>query len=205
MKRLDQRGFTLLEMVIAIAIFAIIGAISYVTLNQFLQTRETLVKHNEQTRNLQRLFTLLESDIRYMTLRSVRDGLGEVLDPLIISSSNTVNQGDIFEFTTVVPSIQSNRWHRLLRANWALDEGSLIRQTWNVLDRDFDSQSVAIILLDDVSSIEVNYFLHNQESGLIQNASEWDTKTKLPIGVEVVLRLIDETVYRRVIEVAGGA
>ena len=91
-----QSGFTLLEMVIAIGIFAIIGAISYVTLNQFLQTREVLVERNGQIRNLQRSFSLLERDIRYMTSRSIRDGLGDTISPLVVFTPGEIGDGELY-------------------------------------------------------------------------------------------------------------
>ena len=199
-----QSGFTLLEMVIAIGIFAIIGAISYVTLNQFLQTREVLVERNGQIRNLQRSFSLLVRDIRYMTSRSIRDGLGDTISPLVVFTPGEIGDGELFEFTTVVPSFGSTHWHRLMRVSWGLHDNRIVRQTWAVLDRDFDSESIPIVLLDRVSSVEINYYVRNVDSGLLTTVSDLENESGLPLGIEVILRTEDDITYRRIVEVAGA-
>ena len=61
----DRRihGFTLVEMLVAMGIFAIIAVISYSGLSQFLQNRDVLKQRTNQLHRLQPTMVLLEQDL----------------------------------------------------------------------------------------------------------------------------------------------
>ena len=73
---IPEKGFTLLEMVVAIGIFAIIATVSYTSLNQFLDTRDMLESRQDELTALQMTMTLLGRDVRFMLNRPVRDSYG---------------------------------------------------------------------------------------------------------------------------------
>ncbi|MCP4230785.1 MAG: prepilin-type N-terminal cleavage/methylation domain-containing protein, partial [bacterium] len=72
-----NRGFTLLEMIIALGIFTVIWAISYGGLNRFIDQRDDITARHEEIKSLQVVFALLAQDMQYMANRSVRDGFGD--------------------------------------------------------------------------------------------------------------------------------
>lgn len=199
------RGFTLLEMVVAISIFAVIGAISYTTLNRFLATRDAVAERNDEITRLQRAIGHFERDIRFMTPRSIRDGLGERLPALLAVSQGATSDGPLMELTVAQPSFRDPRWHRLLRVTWSLQDGRLIRGVWPVLDRDFDSAPKETTLLENVSEIELVYHGLDEDGRRVRPEPIWEDEKALPLGVELLLTLDDQTMYRRIVEVAGVA
>ncbi|KAA3624529.1 MAG: type II secretion system protein GspJ [Proteobacteria bacterium] len=197
-------GFTLLEMVVAISIFAIIGAISYTTLDRFLVTRDAVDERNREITRLQRAIGQFERDVRFMAPRPVRDGLGERLPALLTTSEGAVSDGPLFEMTVAQPSWRNRHWHRLLRVTWSLEDGELRRDVWRVLDRDFDSAPRETTILQAVSSVELIYHGRTDDGRGIESLALWEDENELPLGVEMILTLDDDTTYRRVVEVADA-
>ncbi len=197
-------GFTLLEMVIAIAIFAVIGAISYGTLDNFLSLREALAARNEQNTRLARAIGHFERDVRFMASRPVRDGLGENVPALAVHDERRETEGLLMELTALAPSLAGNAWHRPQRVGWVLRDGVLIRQVWPVLDRDLDSAPHEAALADRVAVAEIRFYGRDEDGGIDRRA-EWDDPFRLPEAVELTLTLDDGATYRRLVEVTGAA
>jgi general secretion pathway protein J len=191
-------------MVIAIAIFAVIGAISHTTLTRFLETHERLEARNEKTRHLQNTISQFERDVRFMSRRPIRDGLGEMVPAFRVSDGGISAQGELMELTVTIPSYRNPEWHRLQRIDWVLRDGELIRRAWAVLDRDFDSQPREKRLLSNVRSAVLRTYGRDADSGRIRARDEWADLSELPLGVELLITLDDDVSYRRFVEVAGG-
>ncbi|HDT4958106.1 TPA: type II secretion system minor pseudopilin GspJ [Enterobacter kobei] len=62
---MKQRGFTLLEMLLALAIFALISLAGYQVLQGSLRAQQQSQQHDRQLNTLIRLFTLMEQDIAH--------------------------------------------------------------------------------------------------------------------------------------------
>ncbi|HEY3700530.1 MAG TPA: type II secretion system minor pseudopilin GspJ [Spongiibacteraceae bacterium] len=72
-RRFYSRGFTLMEVLVAISIFALIGVASYRVLSSVMQTNERIAAHSEQMRSVNRAFWLLQQDIEQLLKRNVKD------------------------------------------------------------------------------------------------------------------------------------
>ena len=96
-------GFTLLEMVVAIGIFSVIAAISYASIDRFLDIRTTIKLRHDQLRLLQRTMGLMEMDMRFMLNRPVRDGFGDDEASLISFGSLALDEGELVRLTTSQP------------------------------------------------------------------------------------------------------
>jgi len=68
-----SRAFTLLEMIVAIGIFAVIAVVSYGSLNRFFDHRDILQTEFEKMKDLQLAFSLLQQDMHFISERIVRD------------------------------------------------------------------------------------------------------------------------------------
>jgi len=198
-----QRGFTILEMAIAIGIFAIIAVISYGALIQFLNTRDKLSERHSDLRELQFLFSLMEQDFRFMTDRSVRDEYGETELAVIATPSNDLEEGELIRFTTALPDPNSQDWYQLQRVSWRLLDGEIHRVSWPVLDRDVDTPEKQRLIYRTLADLEVIYYTWSDDDGL-KSQDEW-TSDKLPFGIELLATLDSGTEYRRLLEVANGA
>jgi len=198
-----SRGFTLLEMVVAISIFAIIAAISYSALNNFLDARAHITSANERLRSLQTVFALLEQDLRYAVNRSVRNEYGDLEPAFIGGPDQPLAAGERLRLTTARPAPVGPGLHQLTRVAWRLDDGTLYRVAWRVLDRDIDSEAHARRLMTDIDDIDFRFFTFDNGDEL-RAESEWRVALRLPQGVEVTLLAADEPAYQRIFQVAGG-
>lgn len=200
---MSQRGFTLLEMVVAIAIFGVIAAIGYSALNNFLDARAHIKQRNDQLQALQNTFVLLERDLRFAAARSVRDNFGDAEPVFIGTAGDALASGERLRLTTLGPAPTDIAIQRATRVAWRLDDGELSRVTWPVLDRDLDTGETRRRMLSDVAEISFRFFSYQGGESLIAS-SEWISDTALPAGVEVTVLLNDEPAYQRILQVGGG-
>lgn len=75
--RVRAAGFTLLEVLVAISIFALVGVASYQVLASVLQTDERLSLRSERLRQVNRAFWLIQQDIEHLAQRPVRGPDGQ--------------------------------------------------------------------------------------------------------------------------------
>ncbi|WP_165675612.1 type II secretion system minor pseudopilin GspJ [Metapseudomonas otitidis] len=70
---MTQRGFTLLEVLIAIALFSLLGLASYQLLQRVLHSEQRIELHEQQLRSLQRALDILQRDLWQAVPRSLPD------------------------------------------------------------------------------------------------------------------------------------
>jgi len=192
-----SRAFTLLEMVVAIGIFAVIAVVSYASLNRFLDNSAVLEKELDELKQLQLAFSLLEQDMRFMQQRIVRDAYGDQEPLLILNNINAA--GELLRFTTARPNITLAGESALQRTAYRWENGDLIRINWRMLDRDQDAREIRHLLLTDVESVTVNVL--QSLDGATQSLSSWEAVDRLPDGVEWQVRMTNGKQYRRVFEI----
>lgn len=196
-------GFTLLEMVVAIGIFAVIAAISYGSLNNFLDARAQIDERREGISALQTTMALMEQDVRYAVDRTVRDQFGDTEAAFIAGGDSVLATGELLRMTIAQPAVGAGSKHQLKRVSWRLNDGGLSRVTWRVLERDIDSAEYERLLLESVENIEFKYFGFNEDDEL-ETVGEWLEETGLPAGVEVRLGVTGQGEFRRVFQVAAS-
>ncbi len=154
---LAATGFTLLELVIALAIFAIMSTIAYSGLNNVLTARERTDAQAKQLVRLQLAFTYMARDITQTVNRGIRDEYGETQAALVGRDLD----GYLIELTRTgwrnpIPQEQRPR-SSLQRVAYRIEDNKLIRATWLVLDRDQDGMVRKIEMLDNVNKLEFNF------------------------------------------------
>lgn len=147
-------GFTLLELVVAMAVFAIMAAIAYSGLNNVLIARQLTETHSEQLHQLQLAMSWFARDIEQIVNRGVRSEYGEMLPPVVGNDF----EGYLLELTRGGWRNPANqpRSH-LQRVAYAVRDEQLVRAYWRVLDRAEDSKPFENVLLDGVKSVEIRY------------------------------------------------
>ncbi len=152
---MKSRGFTLLEILVAIVIFSIMAVFAYSTLQQVLSTNQHLQKQADELAQLQFLFGRFLEDVAQLTQRSIRDEFGAT-EPALIGSSQLLKLTRS-GWENPLESKRSN----LQRVEWILEGKTLYRQYWTVLDRTRFNQPIKTALLKDIEMLEFRYLDSN--------------------------------------------
>ena len=155
-----MKGFTLLELLIALAIFAVIAVAAYSGLDSVLFTHETVEQEADRLADVQMAWYILARDVEQTTPRSIRDEYGQQR-PALESGSLS---GDLLVLTRAGwdnPSLQ--RRASLQRLAYRLDDGKLLRSYWTMLDRGTFNEPRETVLLDAVRESRVRFLNRNDE------------------------------------------
>ena len=126
-----QQGFTLLEILIALAIFSIMSMMAYTGLAAVLDARASTVPRAEQLAQLQATLYLLNEDLSQIINRPIRDEFGTTEPAFSVGRGN-----EILVFTRTVPSWSNNAdSNSLLRVSYRLENDALYRRVWSIPDR----------------------------------------------------------------------
>jgi general secretion pathway protein J len=195
-------GFTLIELLVALFIAAVMFAIGYGAINQALQNRGTITRHQQSLVQLESAMQIMEQDFVQIAPRPVRDPGGngylaclqgstssDASDTSDSSSgSATTDTTDDSDSDTATPLVILTRggWSNpigeprteLERVAYVLDNGTLVREHWNVLDATLSSLPVKRNLLKHVRSVSFQY---------MSNTHSWvDNWPPAPTGGENV-------------------
>lgn len=198
MKR--QSAFTLIEVLVALAIFGIMSALAYLSLAQTLNNAEMLGDRMNRLQAIQRTITYLSTELLQATPRPIRADLGQ-FEPALRSSF----AGDFaLELThNGWPNSSGVPRSTQRRAAYRIEDNELVRYHWNVLDRTASSVPVATVLLEDLDSLTFRFLQPNDEW-----VDQWppiaagaaSSSHVLPRAVEITLILPDEGELTRVVE-----
>ncbi len=180
-------GFTLLELLIALAIFAILSSLAYGSLRSALFNREQSQLRTEQLTQLQMALLFISRDLEQVVNRPVRNTYGDTQRPLL-----TPQQTYRLEFTRGGWNNPGQRGRSTLqRVAYAVEEGALIRYSWRMLDRTDEKPALRQLLLDEVTEFELRFLDERKEW-----RKEWpalnaeDTAQRpLPVAIELTLEL----------------
>lgn len=260
-------GFTLIELMVAVFITAIVLSMGYGAVNQALNNHEALDARQERLLAVQTTMRLLTQDFTQLAPRPVRQPLGDGWLPALLAGTSTgtgmglssvsssaspgglglgattsspgappagstsststtlgsttstmTGAGTFTSSTTPVAIVTLTRagWANpagiqrpaLERVTYILENGTLRREHWPVLDAVMTTTTVRRELLDKVKSVTVRYMdvSFNWREQWPPQALAGDPTANLrlrPIAVEVTLELEDWGKIVRVIEVAA--
>ena len=196
-------GFTLIELMVAMAIFGILSALAYGVLNQTILNSEILSNRMERLRGIQKTVRIISDDFIQLAPRPVRQDLGEGFSAALTTDIQSVYAIELtrggWSNLIVLPR------GTLQRAAYRLEENELVRYHWNVLDRTLNNEPVAVVLLDGVESLAFRFLQTNGEWTELWPPANTPGPTgfKLrPRAVEMLLTLQGEGEITRLIEVA---
>lgn len=199
-KKQRAKGFTLVEVIVALLIFAVIGVIVSVAMHRIIETRAHLQKIQQQLTQLQMADTLMMRDINNMVDRSVLDGQGSQEPALIASSTSMLT----FTHAGFINPLMVDQRSQLQRVTYALAGQRLIRLTWPVLDRAANTTPIRQQLLTGVDSMTMQFV---NDFGQLENS--WvmgvgnGEGSALPRAIIMTLKLKSLGTVTRVFAVGG--
>ena len=155
-----HNGFTLLELLIAITVFAVMTVMAYGGLSNVIANSESSKKSLVRLQEIQQTVFNIERDFSQITERSIRDEFGETQKYLTAGD----NIDRLIEFTRNGRRNPANllRSH-LVRVAYKLEDGNLIRIYWPHLDRSPNAVPFENILLTAVNKTEFRFLDNNSE------------------------------------------
>lgn len=199
----SSSGFTLVEVLVAMAIMAFVAVAGYTSLTAVIFGVESLREESRRLNDINRTFQVLGKDLHQLVNRSVYDEFG--------SRRSAFEGGELAPQTL---SFTRAGWHNtvglprstLQRVAYYLDEDQLVRAAWPVLDRTGALEPNELVLLSGVESIDVRFLAGldqlevNRNSQIerrywqenwIPDLSRPDALVEPPLAVEIRLQMFD--------------
>lgn len=210
------KGFTLIEVLIALMITAIVGAMSYAGLDAAIDALENQEKHQEELNELNTLFAIMGRDFRQVISRSVRDEFGET-EAAFYAEDDAFVTLKLTRLGWRNPRPDTISRSEMQRVEYRLEDKKLIRKFWYVLDRTSDEYGAESVLLDKVSEIKFRFLAPAVTAEGLLRAARWvdswplpsigestGTKSALPLGVEITIDIEGFGQIKRLYELPNG-
>lgn len=180
----SQQGFTLLELILAIAIFAVVSVLTYSGLSSVIQTSQVTEESADELRQLQLAMVFVRRDIMQIVPRQVNNGSGQLSEAVIST------QGDsLLEFTRDGnPNPADSLRSTLQRVRYIIEDDQWFRLSWNKLDRTDNEEPQKQLLLDKMTNLSFR-FMNSQK----QWQDTWQKENiagrliELPMAIEMNL------------------
>ncbi len=150
----SSAGFTLVEVLIAMAITALISVLAYTGLSSALSGAESLRNAGARAHDINQTWAFLSRDLRQVVNRPVVDEFGQVVPALIGG-----------EMAREPLTLTRAGWHNssaaprstLQRVRWWLEDERLWRGYFPVLDRTAGTEPVETAILEGVERFELRF------------------------------------------------
>jgi general secretion pathway protein J len=194
-----QQGFTLLEVLIAIAIFSVVSLASFTIFDTVLRGDESSKLRSDRQNELQRAFFLIERDVMQIAKRSMRIN-GEAPSNVFIQTAD-----DSFLADNQAMAFVRNGWTNpgllLPRSDmqsvaYRLEENTLERLHYNFVDAVVGQEPKIRPLITNISDLSFEFY----------DGQNWQTKwsgNSLPLAIAIEIETDDFGYLRRQFLVAG--
>lgn len=204
----QSHGFTLFEILIAVFIFAILGALAGLTLHSVIKTHDRLNVNDKALMALQVGEVLMRRDLSQIIDRPITQANGATQQAVM----SYQNGGVVFTtFGRQDPDFIGKTSY-LVRIAYVQQGDALVRETWPTLDPTADTSTPqAKVVFTGVKSFQVQFVDQNNrlvdywpEKNRAVGTSGKTTQQDLPKGIMVTLTLKRWGQLQRMIDLAGA-
>lgn len=200
------RGFTLVELLVALVVFAVMSALGYTAIRQALDNRDRVRAQQLRLAELQGCMRILVQDFSQLVPRPVRDVVGSSDEPALRAPGSGAT---LVAFTRGGMANPAGISRPMLeRVEYAIEGEVLLRLGWPVLDRTQGTSPRRQPLLQGVRSVRLRYM-----DAARQWTEQWPPVSSprapaqrlrmRPIAVEVTIETTDFGRLTRLVEVVG--
>lgn len=192
-----DRGFTLLEMLVAVAIFAVMNAVAYTTLNQTIKIGSQVSEAGRRLSELQFALSYFNQDWMQVSPRKIRNQYGDTEDQVVLADNS-------ISFTrSGWGNLLQHKRSELQRVRYELVDNKLVRRHWRSLDQGIGEEPLTTVILSAVESFEIQLIDPDDQS-----INSWpNTVTQglgKPVALKLTLSLEDFGEIRRIMEIPDG-
>jgi general secretion pathway protein J len=193
---LGMRGFTLLEIIIALAIFAVVMVLVSGGLSMVVRAEEQIHVRERRLAELQFAMLIIAHDMEQIVNRPVRTETGALENALVVNPS--ANKQLIFTRGGVINPGMLYQRSTLQRVAYGVTDKQLIRYNWAVLDRVESSQPTSRPILRDVTNFSVDRL--NERGELMGQGGD---ENVLPVALVIHISLGTEGEIHRTFALPG--
>ncbi|HET6631869.1 MAG TPA: type II secretion system minor pseudopilin GspJ [Rhodanobacteraceae bacterium] len=196
--RRASRGFTLVELLVAVAIFAAASVMAWVGLARIADTRARLAAEQQAFAQVERSVALLGADLGSAARRPIRGADGGEL-PALRGDPRQLELTHVGAFDDPAQARSA-----LERVAWFLDDKALTRARYRVLDRAPGTTPLLRTLDDKVDDLGFRYLDHRGAWHDHWPPAQGGDAAPLPRAVEYTIRFAGLGDVRRVIELPAS-
>ncbi len=196
-----SKGFTLLEILIAISIFSLLSLAAYQILQGVLRSGEISKDHSERLTELQRAMLIIEQDFTQIVARTSREDGQETASLRVLRVDKSLFESDDqgIEFNRLGWTNPFGRLPRseIVRVRYLIKEGQLLRLYFLYPDIIAKQEPETQVLLEDVTELTFRFW----DNGWKET---WNSPKKLPEGIEININSEHFSELRRVFLISAG-
>lgn len=185
---MKQGGFTLIEVLVAMALLALLSVIAWQGLNTALDSGQQFKRHADRWRDVAAFFWHIQEDSVFLLPQSSRDGLGHVHGALETEADG--NGSGAVWMTRGEPDGAPPR-----RVGYRLRDGHILWEEWPAVDTGNPAQITEQPVLDNVKRWHWQFLTQSDQWVTIWPLSA--RADELPRAIRVDLQLVSgEQVFR---------
>jgi general secretion pathway protein J len=151
-----QSGVTLLELLVVIAVFSIMSAAAYSSLQNSLKAEENFNASMKDLEAVQMSLALFQRDIMQLSPRDVRDAFGDKESAIALINGREL----VFTRNGNFSSLKLDQ-AELLRVSYSLRDEQFIRSHWRHLDITQGDRPLSASLLSNVTNLQIRVLDQN--------------------------------------------
>ena len=187
-----QAGFTLLEVLVAVAIFAIVGVMAAVSLHQMILSHDGLQKNDMRWQQLIIAQRLLLQDFSHVSPQQAMDDHQALLPLLVVSKESVQFATTSLESTNTLSDVFAPK-----KVIYTLTGSELRRTSVPLADNDLSS-SRGELILEHIDSMTWSFFYDGKWT------DAWSFVNKLPQALKISATVDQLGSFDWVIPIAGA-
>jgi general secretion pathway protein J len=195
-----SRGFTLIEVMVAISVFATLSFSAYQVVNQVQRSNEQSLEKSNRIKALQRSLVFLDNDFRQIVARQFRIN-GEKADGKLLLAGeyllDSESQGILFVRLGWKNPQQAFPRGEITKVGYRVVENKLERLWWRYPDTPVGQKPVVTPLIDGIDELKFEFYDGKKWQ------KKWEIKDQLPKAIKVIVTFKDYGDVERIYLTSG--